>query len=302
MTAETACALFNICLSLFLERSSDIARVVALDEAHKYMTGGDGAECQTLTDALIATIRLQRHNATRIIVSTQEPTISPKLLDLCSTTIVHRFTSPDWLSSLSKHLAGASGKGVVAPARNLGVSDLLSDEEEQKRGVQPLFLEGVDAAAELFPRILALHTGEALIFSPAAIVGTQPVAANKTSAHSSSGKTSEAGSSASLISATGNDDGNSSSSAVSPSADSATSGIFVKRMEKQESLITFSSSPDAVTDRQGEKLARVMGNLDLEAKGCGSGRKEIVRLGMGVLKVKIRARITADGGQSVLAN
>ncbi|KLU93221.1 hypothetical protein MAPG_12158, partial [Magnaporthiopsis poae ATCC 64411] len=35
--ADTACSLFNICLSLFLEQdSSRIGRVVALDEAHKY--------------------------------------------------------------------------------------------------------------------------------------------------------------------------------------------------------------------------------------------------------------------------
>ncbi|KAJ6436754.1 Nitrogen assimilation transcription factor nit-4 [Purpureocillium lavendulum] len=34
VTAEAACALFNICLSLFLEQPSTIGRVVALDEAH----------------------------------------------------------------------------------------------------------------------------------------------------------------------------------------------------------------------------------------------------------------------------
>lgn len=38
--AQTACSLFNICLSLFLEQESKIGRVVALDEAHKFMGGG----------------------------------------------------------------------------------------------------------------------------------------------------------------------------------------------------------------------------------------------------------------------
>lgn len=105
VTAEMACSLFNICLSLFLEqKADDVGRVIALDEAHKYMT--NSAECQALTEPLLATIRLQRHLGARVIIPTQEPTISPKLLDLCSVTIVHRFTSPDRLTALGRHLAG----------------------------------------------------------------------------------------------------------------------------------------------------------------------------------------------------
>lgn len=105
VTAEMACSLFNICLSLFLEqKADDVGRVIALDEAHKYMT--NSAECQALTESLLATIRLQRHLGARVIIPTQEPTISPKLLDLCSVTIVHRFTSPDRLTALGRHLAG----------------------------------------------------------------------------------------------------------------------------------------------------------------------------------------------------
>lgn len=73
--------------------NTDLGRVVALDESHKYMTETD--EDQVFTESLLSAIRLQRHNGTRIIISTQEPTISPGLLDLCSITIVHRFASPD---------------------------------------------------------------------------------------------------------------------------------------------------------------------------------------------------------------
>ncbi|KAG8664538.1 uncharacterized protein FPOAC1_013319 [Fusarium poae] len=94
VTVETACSLVNICLSLFLEREHTIGRVVALDEAHKYMN--DSSESQTLTESLLSVIRLKRHLGTRVIISTQEPTVSPRLLDLCSTVIVHRFTSPTW--------------------------------------------------------------------------------------------------------------------------------------------------------------------------------------------------------------
>ncbi|KAI9640965.1 hypothetical protein NHQ30_010808 [Ciborinia camelliae] len=35
VTAEAASALFNLCLSLFLEEKSSIGKIVALDEAHK---------------------------------------------------------------------------------------------------------------------------------------------------------------------------------------------------------------------------------------------------------------------------
>lgn len=35
VTADGACALFNICLSIFLEQDIKTGRVIALDEAHK---------------------------------------------------------------------------------------------------------------------------------------------------------------------------------------------------------------------------------------------------------------------------
>ncbi|KAL2106771.1 hypothetical protein VUR80DRAFT_6226 [Thermomyces stellatus] len=58
VTAETACSLFNICLSIFLEKGRQkdpalgppISRVVALDEAHKYMKAEEsGAAGTSLT-------------------------------------------------------------------------------------------------------------------------------------------------------------------------------------------------------------------------------------------------------------
>jgi hypothetical protein len=123
MTAEMACSLFGICLSLFVEHSSETGCVVALDEAHKFMT--NSAECQSLTESLLATIRLQRHLGARVLISTQEPTISPRLLDLCSITIVHRFTSPDWLATLKQHLAGASSS--VDVLKGIDDSDEVDD-------------------------------------------------------------------------------------------------------------------------------------------------------------------------------
>ena len=96
----------------------------------------EDANAATLTQTLLSVIRQQRHLATRVVIATQEPTISPKLLDLSTMTIVHRFSSPDWLSTLKAHLAGAA----------------YVDEQE------------------IFKAIDALHSGEALLFSQSAIM------------------------------------------------------------------------------------------------------------------------------------
>lgn len=170
MTEETACSLFNICLDLFLEQNPNIGRVVALDEAHKYMTGT--AECEVLTNSLLSNIRLQRHLGLRVIVSTQEPTISPKLLDLCSVTIVHRFTSPDWLQSLKKHLAGAS---ISLLSKDQPTSNGHSADDDNKNGLVA-GLNPNDFAMKLFSKIVALRRGQALLFCPSAIVDVHTTA------------------------------------------------------------------------------------------------------------------------------
>ena len=144
-----------------------------------------GAEAGTLTNTLLSSIRLQRHLGTRVFISTQEPTISPKLLDLCSITIVHRFTSPDWLRELRSHLAA-----------------LDNDGEDPGKSKFKLI--------NIFNQIVKLRTGEALLFAPSAILG--------------------------------------------------------------------------VEKKQNEN---------------GSEETEMKRLGIGCLKIKIRARVTSDGGRSV---
>ena len=163
-----ACVLFDICLGLFLEQKGATALVVALDEAHKvssdqdlskprsipsiangpftkqFMT--DTVSAKNFTDSLLSVIRLQRHLGSRVIISTQEPTISPRLLELSSMTFVHRFTSPQWLETLRCHLAGASmeaGEGSVQKRRNV---------------------------RKIFEEIVTLNVGEALVFSPSAIL------------------------------------------------------------------------------------------------------------------------------------
>ncbi len=162
-----ACSLFNVCLSLFLEQDSRVGRVVGLDEAHKYMS--ESAECQALTESLISTIRLQRHLGVRVFIATQEPTVSLKLLDLCSVTIVHRFTSPAWLEVLKKHLAGISSlRDPLEPAEKQ-----VSDDDGECDDTIGLYPASRDPGPEIFSMIVRLKTGQALIFAPSAILAVQ---------------------------------------------------------------------------------------------------------------------------------
>lgn len=88
-------------------------------------------------------IRQQRHLGTRVVIATQEPTISPKLLDLCNVAFVHQFGSPAWYSVLKNHLAalGLLGQG----------SDQVKD--------------------QVMKMIVKLKRGEALVFCPKACLG-----------------------------------------------------------------------------------------------------------------------------------
>jgi hypothetical protein len=93
-------------------------------------------------NSLLSIIRQQRHLATRVLIATQEPTLSPSLIDLCNVTIVHRFLSPAWFETLKNHLAGASFAG-----------------KNDHRSI-----------VDIFRIIVGLKTGEALLFSPTALL------------------------------------------------------------------------------------------------------------------------------------
>ena len=78
-----------------------------------------------MTKSLLSLIRQQRHLAMRVIISTQgkpfvnvinnfhliallisEPTVVPPvLLDLCTVSILHRFSSPAWWQHLIQHVS-----------------------------------------------------------------------------------------------------------------------------------------------------------------------------------------------------
>ncbi|KAG6175383.1 hypothetical protein E4U51_000022 [Claviceps purpurea] len=215
------------------KQNTKTGRVIALDEAHKYMT--DSAESQTLTESLLATIRLQRHLGARVIIATQEPTISPKLLDLCSITIVHRFTSPDWLQSLKKHLAAAQPNLIQSSSTEIAGS-----------GDQVAVLNRPDALTALFARIVALRQGEALLFCPSALIGAQK------------------------------------SDSVVPEDGAAKDG--------------FAEWAKAQNGTAGSQEEQQDHNVLVDASG-----NRLVRLGCGVMHIRVRERVTDDGGQSIMA-
>ncbi|KAK0864680.1 hypothetical protein LTR87_015695 [Friedmanniomyces endolithicus] len=137
--AATVCTLFDICVSVAMEKRSECGKVVALDEAHKYIDQSPAAT--NFTDRLLPTIREQRHIGAGVIISTQELTISEKLLDLCSISIVHNFQSSAWFRSIHDHTGGASG--------------LVSSDKEE---------------ATLFEQIVTLPVGESRVVAPSAFV------------------------------------------------------------------------------------------------------------------------------------
>lgn len=94
-------------------------------------------EARVLTGDLNSIIRQQRHTGTRVIIATQEPTLSPELIELCNVTLVHRFLSPRWYEVLKRHLAAARDQGSHTPG-------------------------------SLLETIVTLRTGEALLFCPTA--------------------------------------------------------------------------------------------------------------------------------------
>jgi hypothetical protein len=131
----------------------------------------DTASAAAFTEDLLQVVRLQRHLATRVVISTQEPTISPKLLELSSMTFVHRFTSPAWFKALRTHLAGASANdfpataGVRAEDDNGGADGGVGDS-----GAAPSATRRSRDTAAIFREIVELNVGEALLFAPSAML------------------------------------------------------------------------------------------------------------------------------------
>lgn len=95
----------------------------------------DNPGSKVLSNYLATLIRLQRHKGARVVISTQEPTVSTDLIALCSVTIIHRFTSPAWYSALKKHI------------------NAMDNDKDTMREIE------------------GLNTGVALVYAPNAVLG-----------------------------------------------------------------------------------------------------------------------------------
>ncbi|MCJ1440762.1 MAG: hypothetical protein MMC23_001248 [Stictis urceolatum] len=245
---HAACALFSISLELFLENRGRSGRVVALDEAHKFMSSSPSAA--NFTSTLLDIIRQQRHLATRVIVATQEPTISPKLLDLASLTVVHRFTSPEWMHALRGHLAGASGALVEEAGCEHGNGNGAAGSAKRDLG-------------RLFSEIVRLDAGEALVFSPSSMLEWR-------------------------------EDGEEGGDEREGITDGL-GGLNIGGLEEMGEVAVRGKN----AGKKGTK-GRGKGKTEEKSENGGGGRP--VKMGMKYVKMRVRERLTTDGGRSVMAD
>jgi hypothetical protein len=98
---DEALGLFVVMLRIFAAsrfQGREFNKLVVFDEAHKYISESD------LISQVVETIREMRHQATSVIIASQDPLSVPRaIIELTSVLILHRMTSPHWL----KHLRSA---------------------------------------------------------------------------------------------------------------------------------------------------------------------------------------------------
>jgi hypothetical protein len=98
---DEALGLFVVMLRIFAAsryQEREFNKLVVFDEAHKYITESD------LIGQVVETIREMRHQATSVVIASQDPLSVPRaVVELTSILLLHRMTSPAWL----KHLKGA---------------------------------------------------------------------------------------------------------------------------------------------------------------------------------------------------
>jgi len=150
LAKDEASGIFQVLLEQFRALPlKGAGKVVALDEAHKYVSAdvGDG-----LSAALVTAARLMRHDGLRLLISTQSPrTLAPELLELVTACAMHRFHSHDWFVHLAKKLPlGPSAWRAVlslqpghcllfATRHALPRGAALPAEEEEEAGVGSVF-------------------------------------------------------------------------------------------------------------------------------------------------------------------
>ncbi|WP_280153255.1 hypothetical protein [Piscinibacter sp. XHJ-5] len=100
---DEALGLFVVMLRIFAasrHNGREFNKLVVFDEAHKYISESD------LISQVVETIREMRHQATSVIIASQDPLSVPRaIIELTSVLIMHRMTSPQWLKHLRSALA-----------------------------------------------------------------------------------------------------------------------------------------------------------------------------------------------------
>ncbi|KAI6777778.1 uncharacterized protein J7T54_001542 [Emericellopsis cladophorae] len=175
------------------------------------------------------------------------------------------------MQTLRKHIAGAS----------LLVDDELVDIDSSSKknqargisGIQPLQWRQEDIIAKTFSRILTLRTGEALIFAPSAIIGVNGNF-EFTPSISDEDEVEDSG----------------------LTSDTCSSELRGLDEEHGQSAVVEAEKPCEIT---GACLHGTSNRHRQEHNAAQSD--ELIRLGSGVLMVRIRKRLTKDGGRSILA-
>jgi len=102
--------IFQVMLNKFERAPITGGKLVAFDEAHKYLEAAAGDLCHDV----VRLVRQMRHYGMRVIVSTQSPQVlNPELLELSSFVVMHRFFSPDWFSHLQRKIVLPSEAAAV---------------------------------------------------------------------------------------------------------------------------------------------------------------------------------------------
>jgi hypothetical protein len=145
---EEALGLFVVMLRIFAAtkfQGSDFNKLVVFDEAHKYITESE------LIGQVVETIREMRHQATSVVIASQDPLSVPRaVIELTSILILHRMTSPQWLKHLKSglvalenteesHVSGLSpGEALVWAQRS---TELRFTLRPQKVQIRPRFTQ-----------------------------------------------------------------------------------------------------------------------------------------------------------------
>lgn len=147
LSSDEANGLFQVLLQQFRRQKLEdgVGKVVAFDEAHKYLGGGEGGKGKDgLSAAIVDSVRLMRHEGLRVLISTQSPTALPEeLLELVTVTAVHNFQSSNWYQNLKNKIPiGAhsfaevqqlkTGEAIVVCTKMNLLKDRDSDLEERQ--------------------------------------------------------------------------------------------------------------------------------------------------------------------------